>query len=226
MPQTVLVIDDEPDQVKLLDYNLTQAGYLVLAARSGETGLALARRHAPEVIVLDVMMPGLDGWDVCQRLRRDTATSRIPIIMLTSKAEETDRVLGLELGADDYLTKPFSVRELLARVKALLRRMEAASHPARIAKAGPITVDSDRRSVTAAGKPVNLTMTEFDLLRALVTRPGHVLSRGDLIAKACGEDATVIDRTIDVHVAALRKKLERHGNIIETVRGVGYRFKE
>jgi DNA-binding response OmpR family regulator len=146
--------------------------------------------------------------------------------MLTSKAEETDRVLGLELGADDYVTKPFSVRELLARVKALLRRMEAASNPARVAKVGQLVVDSDRRAVTAAGSAVCLTTTEFNLLRALAERPGRVMSREDLIARARGEDATVIDRTIDVHVASLRKKLGRHGNVIETVRGVGYRLKE
>jgi len=224
--RTILVIDDEPELVKLLDYNLTKAGYLVLGAKDGETGLAAARKHAPDAVILDVMMPGLDGWEVCKRLRQDTGTSAIPILMLTAKAEEGDRVLGLELGADDYVSKPFGVRELLARVKALLRRSEVASASPEVLKSGKIVVDSSRRTVTVAGKAVALTATEFNLLKALAEREGRVISREDLLSLARGDDVAVMDRTVDVHVAALRKKLGKQGEMIETVRGVGYRMKE
>ena len=226
MAKTVLVIDDEPELVKLLDFNLTKAGYLVLTARDGEAGLSAARRHAPDVVVLDVMMPGLDGFEVCKRLRQESATAGVPILMLTAKAEEADRVLGLELGADDYLTKPFGLRELQARVKALLRRAEARGAAPEVVRAGKLVVDASRRTVTAAGKDVPLTATEFNLLRALAERRGRVVSREDLITLARGEDVAVVDRTVDVHVAALRRKLGRLGEMIETVRGVGYRMKE
>jgi DNA-binding response OmpR family regulator len=225
MPRTILVIDDEPELVKLLDYNLSKAGYLVLSAKDGEAGLAAARRHAPDAIILDIMMPGLDGWEVCKRLRQDPATASLPLLMLTAKGEEGDRVLGLELGADDYLTKPFGVRELVARVKALLRRLEAAASP-EIVKTGKLVIDSSRRTVQAGGKPVVLTATEFNLLKALAEKEGRVISREDLLSLARGDDVAVMDRTVDVHVAALRKKLGKHGEMIETVRGVGYRLKE
>lgn len=224
--RTILVIDDEPDLLRLLDYNLTQAHYLALTARDGEAGLALARKQAPDLIILDVMMPGLDGWEVCKRLRQDPATSPIPILMLTAKAEEADRVLGLELGADDYVSKPFGVRELLARVKALLRRIDAAQQPAEILHAGEIVIDAGRRTVTVSGKVVPLTTTEFNLLQALASKRGRVLSREELISRARGEDVAVLDRTVDVHIASLRRKLGRYGERIETVRGVGYRLKE
>jgi DNA-binding response OmpR family regulator len=224
--RTILVIDDEPELVKLLDYNLTKAGYLVLSAKDGENGLAAARKHAPDAIILDVMMPGLDGWEVCKRLRQDPATSALPVLMLTAKADEGDRVLGLELGADDYVTKPFGVRELLARVKALLRRSEVASTSPEVIKSGKIVVDSSRRTVTVAGKPVALTATEFNLLKTLAEKEGRVISREDLLSLARGDEVAVMDRTVDVHVAALRKKLGKHGEMIETVRGVGYRMKE
>jgi len=226
MPRTILLIDDEPDLIKLLDYNLTRAGYLALSARDGETGLAMARKHAPDLIILDLMMPGLDGLEVCKKLRQDSSTARIPILMLTAKAEEGDRVLGLELGADDYVTKPFSVREVLARVKAILRRMEAASKPSELVHAGKLMIDAGRRTVTADGQRVDLTRTEFNLLKALADRQGRVLSRDDLISLARGEDVMVVDRTIDVHVAAIRRKLGKHGDMIETVRGIGYRLAE
>jgi two-component system alkaline phosphatase synthesis response regulator PhoP len=224
--RTILVIDDEPELVKLLDYNLSKAGYLVLSAKDGESGLAAARKHAPDAIILDVMMPGLDGWEVCKRLRQDPSTSALPLLMLTAKADEGDRVLGLELGADDYVTKPFGVRELLARVKALLRRSEVASTSPEVLKAGKIVIDSSRRTVTASGKPVALTATEFNLLKALAERGGRVISREDLLSLARGDDVAVMDRTVDVHVAALRKKLGKQGEMVETVRGVGYRLKE
>jgi two-component system, OmpR family, phosphate regulon response regulator PhoB len=224
--RTILVIDDEPELVKLLDYNLSKAGYLVLSARDGESGLAAARKHAPDAIILDVMMPGLDGWEVCKRLRQDPSTSALPVLMLTAKADEGDRVLGLELGADDYVSKPFGVRELLARVKALLRRSEVAASTPEVVKTGKIVIDSSRRTVTASGKPVALTATEFNLLKALAEKAGRVISREDLLSLARGDDVAVMDRTVDVHVASLRKKLGKQGEMIETVRGVGYRLKE
>jgi DNA-binding response OmpR family regulator len=226
MPKTILVIDDEPELVKLLDYNLSKAGYLVISARDGESGLAAARKHAPDAIILDIMMPGVDGWEVCKRLRQDPATAALPLLMLTAKGEEGDRVLGLELGADDYVTKPFGVRELIARVKALLRRLEAAAASPEVLKAGKLIIDSSRRTVSAAGKLVALTATEFNLLKALAEKEGRVISREDLLSLARGDDVAVMDRTVDVHVAALRKKLGKHGEMIETVRGVGYRLKE
>jgi DNA-binding response OmpR family regulator len=224
--RTILLIDDEPELVKLLDYNLSKAGYLVLTAKDGAAGLATARKHAPDAVILDVMMPGLDGWEVCKRLRQDPSTSALPVIMLTAKADEGDRVLGLELGADDYVTKPFGVRELLARVKALLRRSEVAASSPEVIKSGKIVLDSARRTVTVAGKPVALTATEFNLLKALAEKEGRVISREDLLSLARGEEVAVMDRTVDVHVAALRKKLGKHGEMVETVRGVGYRMKE
>ena len=226
MAKTVLVIDDEPELAKLVDYNLTKAGYLVLTARDGEAGIAAARKHAPDLVVLDVMMPGLDGWEVCKKLRAEPSTAAVPVIMLTAKAEEADRVLGLELGADDYLVKPFSVRELAARVKALLRRADANGQAPELLKAGKIQIDVGRRTVLAAGKEVVLTTTEFEILRALAAARGRVITREDLISKARGDDAAVIDRTVDVHVAALRRKLGKQGEVIETVRGVGYRLKD
>jgi two-component system phosphate regulon response regulator PhoB len=226
MPKTVLVIDDEAELLKLLDYNLTRAGYAVLTARDGDKGLESARRHVPDLVILDVMMPGLDGWEVCKRLRADPATASIPLLMLTAKGGESDRVLGLELGADDYVTKPFGINELLARVKSLMRRAETRSNASDVVRAGKLVVDQGRRTVTAAGKKVELTATQFNLLRVLAEQPGRVFSREDLIARAHGDDAAITDRTVDVHVAALRRKLGKHGDLIETVWGVGYRLRE
>ncbi|HXX93037.1 MAG TPA: response regulator transcription factor [Planctomycetota bacterium] len=226
MAQTILIIDDEPELIKLLDYNLTRAGYLAISAKDGVTGLETARKQSPELIILDVMMPGLDGWEVCKKLRSDPATASTPLLMLTAKAEEGDRVLGLELGADDYVVKPFGVREILARVKALLRRAEVSPDRQEVVKSGPLVIDSGRRTVTAGGKRVELTTTEFDLLRTLAERPGRVISREDLLSRVRGDDAAVVDRTVDVHVSALRRKLGKHGDLVETVRGVGYRLKD
>jgi DNA-binding response OmpR family regulator len=226
MPRTVLVIDDEPELRKLLDYNLSKAGYLVLSAAEGQEGIALAKRQLPDLILLDLMMPGLDGLETCKRLRADPATAAVPLIMLTAKGEEGDRVLGLELGADDYVAKPFGVRELVARVKALLRRSEGAHASSEVLKSGKIVVDVGRHQVSAAGKTVELTSTEFRLLQALAQRPGRVLSREDLLSEARGDDATSMDRTVDVHMVSLRRKLGKAGEAIETVRGVGYRLRE
>lgn len=226
MAKTILLIDDEPDMVRLLDYGLTQAGFLVISTRDGEQGLAAARKHGPDLVVLDIMMPGPDGLEVCRRLKGDPLTASVLVLLLTAKAEEGDRVLGLELGADDYMTKPFGMKELVARVKALLRRAEAAAPATEVVKAGPLLLDAGRRTVRVAGKLADLTTTEFDLLRALASRRGKVLSREDLIQAARGADATITDRTIDVHIASVRRKLGKSGALVETVRGVGYRLKE
>jgi two-component system phosphate regulon response regulator PhoB len=226
MAPSVLVIDDKSDLVRLLEYNLSKAGYRVLTAGNGEEGLAAAQDQAPDLVVLDVMMPGLDGWEVCRRLRGDPSTSSLPLIMLTAKAEEEDRVLGLELGADDYVTKPFGVRELLTRVNALLRRYALLASSAEVLKLGEVVIDSGRRSVSIAGKEVRFTMTEFNLVRALAERSGLVVSREELISLARGSDAAVLDRTVDVHLACVRRKLGKSGALIETVRGVGYRWKD
>lgn len=226
MTRTVLVIDDEPDLVRLLDYNLSRADYLVLSAPDGRTGLDMARRHHPDVIVLDVMMSGLDGWEVVKRLRQDPATASLPVLMLTAKAEEPDKVVGLELGADDYLTKPFGMRELHARLKALLRRSETSRVLPDVLKVGPLVIDSARRSTTVGGESVVLTATEFNILHALAARRGRVLTRDDLISLARGDEVAVVERTVDVHVSAIRRKLGSYGDLIETVRGIGYRLKD
>ena len=227
MPQaTVLVIDDEKDVLELLWYNLEKGGFDVVAARDGESGLEAATASPPDAIILDVMMPGLDGLGVCKRLREQPRTARIPIILLTAKAGEADRVVGLELGADDYVVKPFSPRELVARIRALLRRTAAPAAETESIRRGDLVVDSGRHEVTWAGKPVVLTATEFKILHYLAARPGRVFSRTDIIDGAFGRDVAVVDRTVDVHVTALRRKLGKGGELLETVRGFGYRFQD
>ena len=221
---TVLVIDDEKDVLELLRYNLEKAGFEVVAARDGESGLQAAMAAPPEAILLDIMMPGLDGLAVCRRLREEPRTARIPIILLTAKAGEADRVVGLELGADDYVVKPFSPRELVARIRALLRRMAPAAADGETVRRGDLVVDTGRHEVTWGGKPVALTATEFRILHYLAARPGRVCPRTDIIDGALGRDVAVTDRTIDVHVTALRRKLGKGGELLETVRGFGYRF--
>ncbi|MBI2932807.1 MAG: response regulator [Planctomycetes bacterium] len=223
---TILVIDDEKDVVELVRHNLEKQGMDVVGAQDGESGLAVAREHAPALIVLDLMLPGIDGLEVCRRLRADTRTARIPIIMLTARGTETDRVVGLEIGADDYVSKPFSPRELVARVKAVLRRTTVATEPRDVIRHGDLIVDHARREVTWRGKALSLTATEFRVLEFLAAHPGHVYSRNDIIDGALGRDVAVIDRTVDVHVTSLRKKLGKAGDLIETVRGFGYKFRE
>jgi two-component system phosphate regulon response regulator PhoB len=222
----VLVIDDEKDLLELVRYNLTKEGYDVIAAQKGEAGLEIAFQHKPDLILLDVMMPGMDGLEVCRRLRGDERTGRIPLIMLTARGAESDRVVGLELGADDYVTKPFSPRELIARVRAVMRRVHAAAEPREVRRHGDLVLDSARHEVTYRGKPIPLTATEFRILEYLLSRPGRVLSRSDILESALGDDVAVTDRTVDVHVTAIRRKLGRAGELLETVRGFGYRFRE
>jgi two-component system alkaline phosphatase synthesis response regulator PhoP len=227
MPKsTVLVIDDEKDLVELVRYNLEKSGFDVVGAKDGASGLELASSSHPDVIVLDVMMPEMDGLEVCRRLRGEPRTARIPLIMLTAKAGETDRVVGLELGADDYVVKPFSPRELVARVKALLRRTSSKAGSEEVLRRGELTIDVGRREVSWKGKAVALTATEFRVLQYLAERPGRVCSRSDIIDGALEKDEAVTDRTVDVHVTAIRRKLAKGGDVVETVRGFGYRFRD
>jgi DNA-binding response OmpR family regulator len=221
--KTVLAVDDENDLLELIQYNLEKAGYLVLKARDGPQGLDIAREHRPDLILLDLMLPRMDGWDVCKKLKADAKTSRIPIVMLTAKNEESDKVQGLDLGADDYVTKPFSPRELVARVKAVLRRHETPATTG-ILSLGELTIDSPAHRVSIGDRTIPLTVTEFNLLNYLAERLGRVVTRTDLIDDVIGGDTAVGDRTIDVHVMSLRRKLGRSGRRIETVRGVGYKL--
>ncbi|HEX8322666.1 MAG TPA: response regulator transcription factor [Tepidisphaeraceae bacterium] len=226
--KTVLIADDEQDLVELIGFNLQRNGYDVLSATDGTTALKLAQQHTPDLIVLDVMMPGLDGTEVCRRLKGDPKTAKIPVVMLTAKGEETDVVVGLTLGADDYVTKPFSMKILLARLASVLRRHDgaAAGEPTDLLKAGPLTIDPHQHQATVDGEVLKLTLTEFKLLTALVQARGRVLSRDQLMDKAMGSDVFVTDRAIDVHVTAIRRKLGIAAYLVHTVRGVGYRLQE
>ena len=223
---TILVIDDEPDLVELVEFNLKKDGYEVIGARNGQTGLEIAQKHLPDLIVLDLMMPGIDGLEVCRQLRADNRTKQIPMIMLTAKSAEADRVVGLELGADDYVTKPFSPRELVARVKAVLRRAQPADTQAQIIRQGRLAIDVTRHEVTYDGAPISLTATEFRILHLLASRPGKLFSRDAIIDAALRTEEAVLGRTVDVHVTAIRRKLGRGGELIETVRGFGYKYRD
>ena len=224
----VLVVDDEKDLLDLITYNLQRNGYDVVAAQSGNDAVNMAVKEEPDLILLDLMLPGLDGTEVARRLKSDSRTSHVPLIMLTAKGEETDVVVGLTLGADDYITKPFSMKILLARIAVVLRRAEPqpAHDPGSTLKAGPLSIDTSKHEVSVDGEPVKLTLTEFKLLTALVTARGRVLTRDQLMDKAMGTDVFVTDRAIDVHVTAIRKKLGDASWLIHTVRGVGYRLQE
>jgi two-component system phosphate regulon response regulator PhoB len=227
MPKkTVLTIDDEKDLIELVRYNLEKEGFRVRGALDGETGLAMALQEKPELVLVDLMLPGMDGLEVCRRLRADSRTAAIPLIMLTAKSGESDRVVGLELGADDYVTKPFSSRELTARVRALLRRTEGYHEPPALLRRGDLVIDLERRQVTCGDRAIELTATEFRLLHFLASHPGRVYSRGELIDNVLGRDVEVLDRTVDVHILALRRKLGKDGALVDTVRGFGYRFQQ
>jgi two-component system phosphate regulon response regulator PhoB len=223
---TILIIDDEKDLIEMVRYNLDKDGYDVISATDWQSGLGIAQAHKLDLIILDLMMPGIDGLEVCRRLRADPRTGRIPLIMLTAKATEADRVVGLELGADDYVTKPFSPRELVARVKAILRRTTTQAEPEQLIRHGDLSVDVTRHEVLYLGKAVSLTATEFRILHLLASKPGRVLSRDDIIDSALGRDANVFDRTIDVHITAIRRKLGKGADQIETIRGFGYKFRD
>jgi two-component system phosphate regulon response regulator PhoB len=225
MPK-ILVVDDEPDAVELIAFNLKAAGHEVITATEGQEALKKARTFAPDLIVLDLMLPEVDGLEVCKILRRDPATSPIPIIMLTAKAAEIDRVLGLELGADDYITKPFSPRELVLRVKNLLKRGHTTQEKADQFRFGDLSIDVPRHLVTVQGKRVDLTVTEFKLLSLLAQRRGRVQSREQLLQDVWEYDNIIDTRTVDTHMRRLREKLGRAARYLDTVRGVGYRFVE
>jgi two-component system alkaline phosphatase synthesis response regulator PhoP len=222
----VLVVDDELEIQELVEFNLARNGYDVSCVGSGEDAIKSARLREPDLIVLDLMLPRIDGLEVCRILKGDAKTRNIPIIMLTAKGEESDVVAGLELGADDYVTKPFSPRVLLARVRAVLRRKAGAPAEDETITVGDLTVDPGRHQATVAGEPVELTHTEFRILHLLAGRPGWVFTRNRIVEGAQGPDAIVTDRSVDVHIVSLRRKLGPAGTRIETVRGVGYRFKD
>jgi two-component system phosphate regulon response regulator PhoB len=231
--QTILVVDDERDLVDLITYNLQRNGYGVLSATTGDAAIEIAAREMPNLILLDLMLPGTSGTEVARRLKADSRTSGIPIIMLTAKSEETDVVVGLTLGADDYVTKPFSMKILLARLNTVLRRSDTTATTAPIGpgdaavlRAGPLSIDLSKHEVTVNNEPVKLTLTEFKLLSALVSARGRVLTRDQLMDKAMGTDVFVTDRAIDVHVTAIRKKLGSANWLVRTVRGVGYSVQE
>lgn len=228
MPELkILLVEDERDLLELLKYNLDREGYEVLTAETGEDGLKLVRSASPDLILLDLMLPSMDGLEVCRSLKAKAETADIPVIMLTAKGEETDIVRGLELGADDYITKPFSPRILMARVKAVLRRADAEGRDRSVVEAADVRIDLERHEVTAEGEPVELTATEFKLLTLLVSRPARVFTRQQIIDSLHEGFAAVTDRSVDVQVVALRRKLgTASGKRIETVRGVGYRFKD
>jgi len=228
--QTILVVDDEPQIVEIVQDYLKQGGYRVLSARDGQAALALARRERPDLIVLDLMLPGgLDGLEVCRRLRRDTVLADVPIIMLTARVEETDRLIGLELGADDYITKPFSPREVVARVRAVLRRAGGASTASRVVRVGELTIDLINRGVAVGARAVSLTPSEFALLAALARHPGRPFSRAQLMDAIYDAAFDGYDRAIDSHIKNLRRKIEPNPHqprYVLTVYGVGYKLSE
>ena len=225
--EQILVVDDEEDILELVRFNLLKEGYQVICAPTGEEAVEIARSEFPDLVVLDLMLPGMDGLEVAKFLKNDPETKNIPIIMLTAKGEESDVVTGLELGADDYVTKPFSPRILMARVKAVLRRkLTEPPDGFEVVKIHNLVIHPGRREVRVDNKPVDLTFTEFGILNYLVRRPGWVFTRSQIIDAARGADYFVTDRSVDVQIVGLRKKLGPGGKFIETVRGVGYRFKE
>lgn len=226
--EKIIVIEDESDILEVIAYNLRREGYEVLVSQDGEEGLEQIERSAPDLVVLDLMLPTIDGLEICRKLKTDPVTRSIPVVIVTAKGEESDIVLGLGVGADDYVTKPFSPKELVARVKAVLRRgtmKDDVGKKERIEKNG-LTIDVKRYEVRVDSKPVRFTATELRLLHFLASHPGRVFTRDQLLSRVIGEDAIVIDRNIDVHVRAIRKKLGDYRGYIETVRGVGYRFQE
>jgi two-component system phosphate regulon response regulator PhoB len=224
--KNILVVEDEKDLADLITYNLQRNGYDVVCVQDGQAALEAAFKQLPDLVLLDLMLPGVDGTEVARKLKGDSRTSNIPIVMLTAKGEETDVVVGLTIGADDYVTKPFSMKILLARLASVLRRSEVAPAESNLLKAGPLTIDSSKHAVVVDGQTIRLTLTEFKLLSALVIARGRVLTRDQLMDKAMGSDVFVTDRAIDVHITAIRKKLGESHWLIQTVRGVGYKLQE
>ena len=225
--EKILVVDDEENIAELISYNLTSNGYKVIIANNGNDAVKLAVEEKPNLILLDLMIPGKDGYDVCKDIRSNSEIRNTPIIMLTAKSEELDKILGLELGADDYITKPFSVRELLARVKAVLRRFSISEPESNVLVFGNLTADFDKREILVNDKKLDLTLKEFELLEILIRNKGKILTRDTLLDKIWGYEYIGETRTVDVHIRYLRKKIElddKNPKLIETIRGVGYRF--
>ncbi len=226
IPFNILIVDDEIDILELVEFNLLKQGYRTLTAQNGEDALRLTRQKKPDAIILDLMLPGISGLEVCRTLKSDSATKDIPIIMLTARGEEEDIVKGLEMGADDYVTKPFSPKILVARLKSVLRRNDRQKSSGEIIEYQDIRLDSGRRKVFYKEKEIELTYTEFELLYFLMTHPGWVFTRNEIVDSVHGDNYPVTARSVDVQIVGLRKKLGPAGKMIETVRGVGYRMKE
>lgn len=224
--EKILVVDDEQDLVKLVRFNLEKDGYKVISAFNGEDALFLARKERPALIILDLMLPGIDGLEVCKKLKADQELTNIAIIMLTAKGEESDITVGLKLGADDYVTKPFSPKELVARVQAVLRRAKISSTTKDYIEIEGLKIDVNKHEVTIKNEIIPLTLTEFKILHQLASKPGRVFTRDQLLDAVSGSETFVVDRTIDVHIASLRKKLSAFANRIITIRGIGYKFRE
>ncbi len=223
--ESILVVEDEKDIVDLIEYHLKQSGFSVITALDGRSGLERARREHPSLIILDLMLPEMDGKDICRALKSNSSTQSIPILMLTAKSEEVDRIVGFELGADDYVAKPFSPRELVLRVKAILRRKEAPQEGEKTIQIGDLLIDIDRHHVSVKNHAVRLTSTEFKLLVELASKKGRVLTREHLLDKVWGYTYEGYARTVDTHIRRLREKLGNFGEYIQTLRGVGYRFR-
>jgi phosphate regulon transcriptional regulator PhoB len=223
----ILIVEDESDLIKLLKYNLEKEGFRVNYATDGSVALAEVRRDPPDLVILDLMLPGLDGLEVCRQLRRNDRFARTPVLMLSARGEEADRVVGLELGADDYVTKPFSTREMIARVRALLRRNEPVAPPRSKVLRGDLVIDPTAHSVSVAGKPIELSALEFRLLHYMASHPGMVFSRDQLLDSVWGNDRTVTPRSVDVYIRRIREKIElkpQQPAFVQTIHGVGYRF--
>lgn len=228
MPHHILVVDDDKQIARLIRSYLEQAGFQVTVANDGAAALHAIRREKPDLVVLDLMLPDRDGWDITRIVRSDPALAATPIIMVTARVEDADRVIGLELGADDYVTKPFNPREIVARVRAVLRRTSGAALPQRLLQAGSLALDPDQHQATLEGQPLELTPTEFALLHALMANAGHAFTRAELIEQALGYTYDGLDRTVDSHIKNLRRKIEpdpANPTLIQTVYGVGYRFR-
>lgn len=222
----ILIVEDDASLAEVLDYNLSQEGFETQIARDGQQGLREIRLRPPDLVVLDLMLPMIEGLEVCRLLRADPATQGVLVLMLTARSEESDELVGFSVGADDYVTKPFSVKVLLRRINALLRRKDQGAGDRDVIVSQGLMIDRRRHRVTAGDRLLDLTPSEFGLLSALVRQPGRAFSRAELIDVALGDDAIVLERTIDVHIRALRKKLDRYADLVETVRGVGYRLRD
>jgi len=222
----ILIVEDDTSLAEVLDYNLSQEGYATQVARDGQQGLREIRLRCPDLVVLDLMLPMVDGLEVCRQLRVDPATQELLVLMLTARSEESDQLVGFSVGADDYVTKPFSVKVLLQRINSLLRRKEQGTGSRDILVSQGIMIDRRRHRATLGDRQLDLTPSEFGLLTAFVRQPGRAFTRAELIDVALGDDAIVLERTIDVHIRALRKKLSAQADLIQTVRGIGYRFRD